>query len=316
MQQDVTIQPIEVRACIPCAHEKASSLSGSLRHCAGTISRLKPGRESPSRLSSRQRTLRPTARASTQASWQGAEPIVRNPLRQPGAGDRRRYPSPPAKNSDCFCVRRETGPLLEVCRRQRAFPCLGGRALVDRACAMGRWGLSPRGRGIHEAGRGRLPAVGSIPVWAGEPKSWRQSKPRMWVYPRVSGRASGASATAVPQMGLSPRGRGSRDEDHRVDVPPGSIPAWAGEPRRNSAASAHARVYPRVGGGAGSGELASHVRGGLSPRGRGSRGGRRSTARRDGSIPAWAGEPRSIASISAAAWVYPRVGGGALPTSP
>ena len=71
----------------------------------------------------------------------------------------------------------------------------------------------------------------------------------------------------------------------------GSIPAWAGEPFISCQGHVSFWVYPRVGGGAvflddGGKEVA-----GLSPRGRGSLPDFRQERRREGSIPAWAGEP-------------------------
>ena len=69
-------------------------------------------------------------------------------------------------------------------------------------------------------------------------------------------------------------------------------------------------VYPRVGGGNRphfSGKITSR---GLSPRGRGKRAVEVAHRVAQGSIPAWAGETRPIASCRASAAVYPRVGGG------
>ena len=91
-------------------------------------------------------------------------------------------------------------------------------------------------------------------------------------------------------------------------------------------------VYPRVCGGAVSGEQWAHSPSGLSPRVRGAlepemergvpwglsprvRGSRRAAGRpgrRPGSIPACAGEPKGWCASGASAGVYPRVCGGAL----
>ena len=49
---------------------------------------------------------------------------------------------------------------------------------------------------------------------------------------------------------------------------------------------------------------------GLSPRGRGNRGGGGGGENRNGSIPAWAGEPHSQQCKTTWQTVYPRVGGG------
>ena len=53
------------------------------------------------------------------------------------------------------------------------------------------------------------------------------------------------------------------------------------------------KVYPRVGGGTLLDVDTSGSTEGLSPRGRGNQRGEHGAARLDGSIPAWAGEPRA-----------------------
>ena len=90
----------------------------------------------------------------------------------------------------------------------------------------------------------------------------------------------------------------------------GSIPAWAGEPYPPLRGRESRRVYPRVGGGT---LLDLDVIGtadGLSPCGRGNlcRNSLRSII--EGSIPAWAGEPKTRCRLKGKARVYPRVGGG------
>ena len=90
-------------------------------------------------------------------------------------------------------------------------------------------------------------------------------------------------------MGLSPRGRGNRHTRYRHPSPEGSIPAWAGQPRRTDSSFRSPGVYPRVGGAthvAALGQLALH---GLSPRG--------------------AGQPEVSHYLLLANKVYPRVGG-------
>ena len=90
--------------------------------------------------------------------------------------------------------------------------------------------------------------------------------------------------------GLSPRGRGKPGFCLRCRLRRGSIPAWAGETR--------------------AAELAAHRVHGLSPRGRGKLYAMARLRWRRGSIPAWAGETTTPNAPSAAAEVYPRVGGG------
>ena len=92
----------------------------------------------------------------------------------------------------------------------------------------------------------------------------------------------------------------------------GSIPACAGEPLANISNDSSPRVYPRVCGGT---ENAAGFDGqgvGLSPRVRGNLWDTCRGWLRTGSIPACAGEPRSMSRIAPVTRVYPRVCGGTL----
>ena len=152
--------------------------------------------------------------------------------------------------------------------------------------------------------------VRSIPAWAGEPCAPDCSYRRWTVYPRVGGGTRRFSSASSHIGGLSPRGRGNPGLLQGVGDDGRSIPAWAGEPLYLYNYVCKQRVYPRVGGGTSihSADDVSQV--GLSPRGRGNREfqGRRLILLR--SIPAWAGEPVSIAPMMSVKSVYPRVGGG------
>ena len=192
-----------------------------------------------------------------------------------------------------------------------------------------RQGLSPRGRG-NRPRLGVSPAGGrSIPAWAGEPQCPEKCPPAWKVYPRVGGGTGQPGPMGFRHWGLSPRGRGnpciSIDGLRRRR----SIPAWAGEPCTSSAFPTSSRVYPRVGGGTIPQSRDQSINEGLSPRGRGNHQDPPELVRVVGSIPAWAGEPRTgighPISGSIPAWagepksslrppwpsgVYPRVGGG------
>ena len=111
--------------------------------------------------------------------------------------------------------------------------------------------------------------------------------------------------------GLSPRVRGSLCRPPAEPPGRGSIPACAGEPRSVETTGCHARVYPRVCGGALNQRYHEWELGGLSPRVRGSPGSRRQHKRGHGSIPACAGEPPSFPGTGRTSRVYPRVCGGA-----
>ncbi len=115
--------------------------------------------------------------------------------------------------------------------------------------------------------------------------------------------------------GPSPRGRGSPMASGNEVRCIGSIPAWAGEPRRRLSDARLTGVHPRVGGGAPHNDQPEHQRQGPSPRGRGSHQNRRPGRGRLRSIPAWAGEPSRAPMSQCRARVHPRVGGGATPGS-
>ena len=178
-------------------------------------------------------------------------------------------------------------------------------------------GLSPRGRGNHAVGHADVLDLGSIPAWAGEPHDCGGAADYPRVYPRVGGGTFAPLAPSLPQTGLSPRGRGNRDDlvtlacglsprgrgNRGARLPFGrglrSIPAWAGEPRYTPTAFSYVGSIPawagepslwsgRVGGGVHTGQRGS----GLSPRGRGNR--------------------CVLDDILVQPTVYPRVGGGTL----
>ena len=96
----------------------------------------------------------------------------------------------------------------------------------------------------------------------------------------------------------------------------GSIPAWAGEPSNARIQSRAARVYPRVGGGTPIACVPACSGSGLSPRGRGNPTHRQARQTAGRSIPAWAGEPYSMAVSAISTRVYPRVGGGTSGSGP
>ena len=91
-------------------------------------------------------------------------------------------------------------------------------------------GLSPRVRGNPNHQPPVDDAVGSIPACAGEPSSSSSPITIGWVYPRVCGGTSATIAAASKRCGLSPRVRGNRMEQMRMQMDVRSIPACAGEP--------------------------------------------------------------------------------------
>ena len=110
--------------------------------------------------------------------------------------------------------------------------------------------------------------------------------------------------------GLSPRGRGKLTADDNQPPLKRSIPAWAGETIAGRPHFIVQAVYPRVGGGNDLNGYRYEVDLGLSPRGRGKRGGLPQQRRGGRSIPAWAGETQNPTTGIRWQKVYPRVGGG------
>ena len=116
--------------------------------------------------------------------------------------------------------------------------------------------------------------------------------------------------------GLSPRVRGNPHRTTRLVGAARSIPACAGEPAGVPRSGGYHRVYPRVCGGTGEGEVGDDARGGLSPRVRGNRGCRPPFLRAYRSIPACAGEPYPLSRRKLYQPVYPRVCGGTAGNPP
>ena len=175
----------------------------------------------------------------------------------------------------------------------------------------GPWsGLSPRVRGNRSASVRSEGYTGTIPACAGEPSSLARSPKPKKDYPRVCGGTHIQPVSSGGAPGLSPRVRGNR----AAPAPPrrrdGTIPACAGEPKRENYDLGHYRDYPRVCGGTRRRRGSRNGIQGLSPRVRGNRRGRRGRATPRGTIPACAGEPGSSPMTGARMRDYPRVCGG------
>ena len=173
-------------------------------------------------------------------------------------------------------------------------------------------GLSPRGRGNRPAPKAGRQKRRSIPAWAGKPRIASSRVRCSEVYPRVGGETHEWRPTTTSDPGLSPRGRGNLGLRGLSRASTGSIPAWAGKPRRSARSGPRSSVYPRVGGETPSCCSMPSCIAGLSPRGRGNRRAAAAAAPRPGSIPAWAGKPLGTIEISTSSRVYPRVGGETL----
>ena len=171
------------------------------------------------------------------------------------------------------------------------YPRVCGGTDIGFAKCPGVAGLSPRVRGNPRRPVQEVAERRSIPACAGEPFSAYSRSCRSRVYPRVCGGTRPASSSGARKIGLSPRVRGNRKRCRCRRPAPRSIPACAGEPKTRTASTSATRVYPRVCGGTcprGCGQIRA---GGLSPRVRGNPLHHIGVLRREGSIPACAGEP-------------------------
>ena len=171
-------------------------------------------------------------------------------------------------------------------------------------------GLSPRTRGKHLPVTGETYDSRSIPAHAGETRS----QPRPLCVREVYPRARGGNYTSVYffrlMYGLSPRTRGKQIALKAREGEARSIPAHAGETRRDTDDRRLGKVYPRARGGNRRrvGQIAAHL--GLSPRTRGKRVSTEWSGCAIGSIPAHAGETGARRLRWWRSSVYPRARGG------
>ena len=177
-------------------------------------------------------------------------------------------------------------------------------------------GLSPRMRGNRQRVRAAGQRGRSIPAYAGEPLCANPVGGVPRVYPRVCGGTTNLPAAIARMDGLSPRMRGNHGHTAVRQWPPGSIPAYAGEPAAGLVSSGRGTVYPRVCGGTGDVRRDGRYGVGLSPRMRGNRPRLLGPHPQRRSIPAYAGEPAGLRSRPIVATVYPRVCGGTPPQCP
>ncbi len=94
-------------------------------------------------------------------------------------------------------------------------------------------GLSPRARGNQRGGAQVLTPAGTIPACAGEPTPRADQDAAPWDYPRVRGGTTDGAKAGLFYSGLSPRARGNLTVRQAADHIGGTIPACAGEPRKD-----------------------------------------------------------------------------------
>ena len=158
--------------------------------------------------------------------------------------------------------------------------------------------------------REALRPAGSIPACAGETPLAGRWSAAWWVDPRVRGGDPETPRHSARPSGRSPRARGRHRKRDFGRGAKRSIPACAGETKRQRYASRPKRVDPRVrGGDDGVCRYPSATRG-RSPRARGRLPASWGSIHRDGSIPACAGETLCQTARRTTRRVDPRVRGG------
>ncbi len=188
----------------------------------------------------------------------------------------------------------ETPPIWTCTSSAAVDPRVGGGDDSGHEARFSRDGRSPRGRGRLGAPAGRGPDPRSIPAWAGETPTARRRTARCGVDPRVGGGDARGQGLSWAIRGRSPRGRGRLEPGDGYRYLCRSIPAWAGETQPSTPRASAWAVDPRVGGGDHGLRGLAAWRSGRSPRGRGRRGHPHRGRAPGRSIPAWAGETRSV----------------------
>ena len=239
---------------------------------------------------------------SLESSIRGLSPRVRGNRKQHRLSSHGQWsiPACAGEPGGHRCARPDWGVYPRVC----------GGTYNPKAQPLPRAGLSPRVRGNLLQESGAATKARSIPACAGEPWPSLPSRIPRRVYPRVCGGTGCRWSALADAPGLSPRVRGNHYAPKTHTHPERSIPACAGEPARAHPRATSRGVYPRVCGGTTPTKSGGTAASGLSPRVRGNLPGVVAGHRRNGSIPACAGEPIPIFSASRRRKVYPRVCGG------
>ena len=169
----------------------------------------------------------------------------------------------------------EPGSSRSKLKLERDYPRVRGGTALSCDGTRSRVGLSPRARGNQVIGYDDLPAPGTIPACAGEPRPPDARIPGAGDYLRVRGGTWIRPSKAMPATGLSPRARGNRHFFGVTNDAAGTIPACAGEPPSVPASTLWLWDYPRVRGGTTNCKSSAKKASGLSPRARGNHADRR-----------------------------------------
>ena len=157
-------------------------------------------------------------------------------------------------------------------------------------------GSSPRGRGTHTSRVSGSRSLRFIPARAGNAPSASSSRSRGPVHPRAGGERLSDQSMSDLFFGSSPRGRGTLELGDDVPVLRRFIPARAGNAVPAAQSPGLWPVHPRAGGERPDTNYDTAQDNGSSPRGRGTPPVRPRRCRRDGFIPARAGNARSFRS--------------------
>ncbi len=153
-------------------------------------------------------------------------------------------------------------------------------------------GSSPRVRGTLRRERRPLLRHGIIPACAGNTGCHPPNRPREWDHPRVCGEHASDSMESTPQVGSSPRVRGTRRRRAGPRGRLGIIPACAGNTDNSGSEASDSGDHPRVCGEHPPRRKRTARRLGSSPRVRGTLLLYRRRHQSEGIIPACAGNTR------------------------
>ena len=196
--------------------------------------------------------------------------------------------------------------LLCSCLSERAYPRSRGATDLDKGKGDEVKGLSPLARGNPALWCGRRSSSGPIPARAGQPLRHRGGERGQGAYPRSRGATFHRRNGAQLAQGLSPLARGNLAFGFPCFAVAGPIPARAGQPHATRPTSNQSRAYPRSRGATGHGDILIGEYKGLSPLARGNQGHEAKRNRREGPIPARAGQPRARRQAQCLLWAYPR----------
>ena len=170
-------------------------------------------------------------------------------------------------------------------------------------------GSSPRTRGTAMAIENYVDNDRFIPAHAGNRLANRASRVCPSVHPRARGEQFQRSSTRRHSRGSSPRTRGTAPTSVRVTPTSRFIPAHAGNSCERAPLCPLPSVHPRARGEQNRGPAKVYIKGGSSPRTRGTGWPPPPTNAKTRFIPAHAGNRVSLARCSAVAAVHPRARG-------